>query len=132
LTPFNTGLLNLTFSSHQKRIRPPHLQEAIHNALISQERIGWGHLLKSFLSTEWGSLARLDMFDSRKSDAVKGAHRIRKCLAAIHAFTRQLWLARNTILHAETEATTLAIARTVRISYASMIDTFAIEIFNTS
>jgi hypothetical protein len=91
---------------------PPHLQEHIRSAISSQERIGWGHLLNGFLSIKWTTLARLDMLSATKPDTVTGSHRIRKCIAAIHTFTRQLWLARNQLLHAATEETITATART--------------------
>jgi hypothetical protein len=68
--------------------------------------------LTGFLSTEWSTLARLDMHDPTQSDIVIGRHRIRKVLAAIHTFARQLWLARNSVLHADTEAATVTTART--------------------
>ncbi|KAI2497424.1 hypothetical protein MHU86_17082 [Fragilaria crotonensis] len=91
---------------------PPHLHDSIRTAIDSQARIGWRHLLTGLLSSEWITLASLDMHANTKPEPKKGANRIRKCLTAIHTFTRQLWLARNAVLHADTVATTTAIART--------------------
>jgi hypothetical protein len=91
---------------------PPHLHAHIHNAIDSQERIGWRHLLTGFLSTEWRSLACMDML-SPTPDTAKGMTRIRHCLSAIHSYTRQLWLlTRNSVLHAETDVATITKART--------------------
>lgn len=99
---------------------PPHLHDPIRTAIDSQARIGWSHLLTGLISKEWSILASLDIHTNTKPDTTKGAHRIRKCLAAIHTFTRQLWLSRNSVLHANTEAATIATTRTaehIEVSY---------------
>ena len=92
---------------------PPHLHDPIRHAINSQARIGWSHLLTGLFSTEWSILVRLDMQEATtKPDTAKGANRICKCLAGIHTFTHQLLLARNSVLHADTEAATIATVRT--------------------
>lgn len=99
---------------------PPHLQESIRNAISSQERIGWKHLLNGFLSTEWCSLASLDMTSPTNLDPAKGLQRLRTSISAIHDFTRTLWTARNSVLRAATQKTALQSARTaeqVEVSY---------------
>jgi hypothetical protein len=99
---------------------PPHLHDSIHQAISSQERIGWKHLLNGFLSTAWRSLAHQDMLSATKSDQPKGLQRLRTCISAIHIFTRTLWLARNSVLHEETQINNLNTARTaeqVEVSY---------------
>ncbi|KAI2495722.1 hypothetical protein MHU86_18781 [Fragilaria crotonensis] len=99
---------------------PPHLHDSIHQAISSQERIGWKHLLNGFLSTAWRSLAHLDMLSATKSDQPKGLQRLRTSISAIHIFTRTLWLARNSVLHEETQTKNLNTARTaeqVEVSY---------------
>ncbi|KAI2497596.1 hypothetical protein MHU86_16902 [Fragilaria crotonensis] len=89
----------------------------------TREKKGWQGQAKGLLQVLWergwideGNLEKYSM-----DPATKGANRIRKCLlTAIHTFTRQLWLARNAVHHADTVATTTAIACTaeqIEVSY---------------
>ena len=99
---------------------PPHLHEAIRTAIDSQEQIGWGHLLNGFLSTAWKQLAHLDMLTPQKNDSTIRAQRIRTCLSATHAYTRTLWLSRNSVLHAAPDEAQKATAQTseqIEVSY---------------
>jgi hypothetical protein len=78
---------------------PEHMQEAIEQALDSQERIGWYQASKGFFSKQWSQLATQDLNHPTKIDENQGASRMR-AINATYNHTSRIWKARNAVLHA--------------------------------
>jgi hypothetical protein len=77
----------------------PLYREAITEALLNQEKIGWQNLLRSYFALSWLRLASIRPLDSDKPDNKRGTFRISQSLSALHKYTRSIWLGRNDVLH---------------------------------
>ncbi len=64
---------------------------------------GWHQLLQGFLALPWTRLASRKPLDDDKPDSKRGTQRTHLTLQALHTFTRTIWIARNDMLHKQTE-----------------------------
>ena len=87
----------------------PHLRESITTAVASQNKIGWGNIIRGFLSREWRDLASLDMNNSTTFSADTANTPLRKAMSCLYEYTRATWLHRNELLHTQ-EITALAVS----------------------
>ena len=78
---------------------PPHMEDAIQKALLSQDRIGWYQATKGFLSKHWYVLASLDLHHPTKTDELRAAQRMHQVMKSIFAHNLRLWTKRNEVLH---------------------------------
>ena len=94
---------------------PSKFTELLSKPLTAQATMGgWDKAFKGFLSRKRAALAQHGMHDQSR-DRRSGDTRIRCILRGIHAHTRRLWLARNSVLHSEND-TILADIRSKEIA----------------
>jgi hypothetical protein len=78
----------------------PRFTKIPQDAIQSQACIGgWGNVLKGFFSKSWREIACHDLYNPTRLDSTQGKFRLRSIIDATHAFTRSIWLSRNSSLH---------------------------------